>query len=79
MLTVGSQTVSSLGTFILAMTLHPGVQKAAQAEIDRVIGGDRLPSFEDLEEGSLPYITAIMLEVLRYVSRKSLTVGTAAY
>ncbi|KAJ3553129.1 hypothetical protein NM688_g3785 [Phlebia brevispora] len=57
-------TVSALGTFLLAMVLHPEVQRKAQAEIDRVIGHDRLPTFED--EQDLPYITAVMREVLRW-------------
>lgn len=35
------------------MTLHPEVQRKAQAEIDAVIGNDRLPNFEDRED--LPY------------------------
>lgn len=47
------------------MTLHPEVQAKAQAEIDRVIDGERLPEFGD--EDSLPYVTAVMKELLRYV------------
>ena len=46
------------------MTLYPEVQLKAQQEIDRVIGRDRLPTFED--RSSLPYINAIVLEVLRW-------------
>lgn len=51
-------------TFYLAMTLYPAVFRRAQEEIDRIIGDDRLPSFADC--GSLPYITAICKEVLRW-------------
>ena len=36
----------------------------AQAEIDRVVGRDRLPNFEDKNE--LPYTRALILEVLRW-------------
>jgi cytochrome P450 len=50
--------------FVLAMVLYPDVQKCAQAEIDSVIGKDRLPLFEDRE--SLPYVDAIVREVLRW-------------
>ena len=57
------QTVSSLLTFTLAMLLNPAIQKAAQEQIDQVIGHDRLPDYEDVE--SLPYIVAVMLETLR--------------
>lgn len=45
------------------MVLYPDVQKAAQEEIDRVIGPDCLP--EHMDRNSLPHITAIMKECLR--------------
>lgn len=57
-------TVSTLTTFFLAMTLHPEAQKRAQAELDVVVG-DRLPTFADKD--SLPYVTAVMKEVLRWL------------
>ncbi|KAJ7924303.1 cytochrome P450 [Mycena leptocephala] len=57
-------TVASLGTFALAMLLHPDTQKMAQLEIDSVVGRDRLPTFED--KPTLPYITAVVNEVLRW-------------
>ena len=47
------------------MVLHPEVQQRAREELDRVVGRDRLPDFTDRD--SLPYITAITKEVLRYV------------
>ena len=64
-----TQTPSSITSFILAMTLHPLVQTQAQAELDAVIGspGDtdiRLPTFTDREH--LPYVNAIVKEVLRW-------------
>ena len=46
------------------MAMNPEVQKRAQMEIDTVVGTDRLPEFGDY--GSLPYITAIIKEVLRW-------------
>lgn len=45
------------------MALHPDVIRKAQAELDRVIGQDRLPTLED--QPQLPYITAIFREGLR--------------
>ncbi|KAG1747567.1 cytochrome P450 [Suillus lakei] len=57
-------TVSAIYSFFLAMTLFPDVQQKAQAEIDAVVGPDRLPSFADRE--SLPYIEALVKEVLRW-------------
>lgn len=50
--------------FILAMTLYPSVMRKAQAEIDAVVGRDRVPNFRD--EPSLPYIRAIVKETLRW-------------
>ncbi|KAG8905314.1 hypothetical protein FRB99_000240 [Tulasnella sp. 403] len=51
-------------TLILALTLNPHVQTLAHAELDRVIGSDRLPTLDDHDD--LPYITAIVLETLRW-------------
>nr|BAL05107.1 cytochrome P450 [Phanerodontia chrysosporium] len=57
-------TVSTLSTFVLAMMTHPDVQRTAQEHIDRVTGGDRLPTIEDRD--ALPYVTAIIKEALRW-------------
>ncbi|KAF8965476.1 cytochrome P450 [Flammula alnicola] len=57
-------TVSTLASFILAVVTHPEVQVKAQEELDRVVGRDRLPEFSD--RSSLPYINAIVKEVLRW-------------
>ncbi|KAF9475163.1 cytochrome P450 [Pholiota conissans] len=57
-------TTSALGTFIYAMATHPTVQKKAQEELDRIVGADRLPNFDD--EASLPYVQAILREVARW-------------
>ncbi|KAG2139863.1 cytochrome P450 [Suillus bovinus] len=57
-------TVSTIYSIFLAMTLFPNVQKKAQAEIDAVVGTDRLPSFADRD--SLPYIEALVKESLRW-------------
>ena len=46
------------------MTLFPEAQKKAQAEIDAVVGTDRLPVLEDRER--LPYVDALVKEVLRF-------------
>ena len=46
------------------MTLHPEVQAKAQAEITRVVGSDRLPTYNDRD--SLPYIEAVYKELLRW-------------
>ena len=52
------------GAFFLAMALYPEVQKKAQQELDAVVGGERLPDFSDRQ--SLPYINALVKELLRW-------------
>jgi cytochrome P450 len=46
------------------MTLYPEVQRKAQAEIDSVVGNLRLPDYSD--QDVLPYIQAVLKEVLRW-------------
>ncbi|KAJ7637835.1 cytochrome P450 monooxygenase [Mycena rosella] len=62
----GTEAIAiSLNAFILAMIVWPDVQRKAQAELDAAgVGKDRLPDFTD--EESLPYISAIVKEVLRW-------------
>ncbi|KAJ3555937.1 hypothetical protein NM688_g2303 [Phlebia brevispora] len=50
--------------FFLAMVAYPDVQKRAQEDLDFFVGPGRLPTFED--SASLPFIQAILLEVLRW-------------
>ncbi|KAJ8518591.1 hypothetical protein ONZ45_g4347 [Pleurotus djamor] len=57
-------TVAAIGFFVQGILTNPSVLTKAQAEIDRVIGPNRLPDFED--EPSLPYISAIVKETLRW-------------
>lgn len=57
-------TAATLNTFMLAITVFPDVLKAAQEELDRVVGKDRLPTFDDEER--LPYIRAMVKETLRW-------------
>lgn len=58
------QTVSAMYTFFLAMVLYPDVLRKAQAEVDAVVGADRLPGFADREK--LPYVDAMVKETLRW-------------
>ncbi|KAH9919878.1 cytochrome P450 [Amylocystis lapponica] len=61
----GADTVSSaISSFMLLMILNPDAQKQAQAEIEQVIGNDRLPDIDD--EHNLPYVSALIKEVLRW-------------
>ncbi|OSX57811.1 hypothetical protein POSPLADRAFT_1155877 [Postia placenta MAD-698-R-SB12] len=52
-------------SFILAMLRFPDVQKKAQAEIDAVVGSERLPQTSD--RPSLPYIRSLIAEVYRWL------------
>ncbi|KAJ7928218.1 cytochrome P450 [Mycena leptocephala] len=56
-------SVGIMCSFILAMALHPQIQKTAQKALDASLGG-RLPDFSDY--GHTPYIEALINEVLRW-------------
>ncbi len=58
------QTFSTLLSFFMAMAMYPEVQRKAQAELDAVIGPNRLPEHGDRE--SLPYVNAVAKEALRW-------------
>jgi len=45
------------------MIMYPEVLAKAQAEMDSVIGSDRLPDFDD--RSSLPYFELVMKELYR--------------
>jgi len=69
----GSDTgLTALLTFILAMLCFPHAQREAQEELDEVIGKERLPDHED--EGSLPYVKAIVYECFRWQTVTPLSV-----
>jgi len=59
-------TTSSMYWWMLAMLAFPETQKRAQAELDAVVGRGRVPGFTDLP--SLPYLRAMVKEVLRWRS-----------
>jgi cytochrome P450 len=67
------QIQSALSIAFFCIALHPEAQKRAQEEIDRVVGTDRLPTFED--RASLPYVEAVWRETLRW--RPALPAGNA--
>jgi len=58
-------SAGSLITFVLACcAFGPNFIPKAQEELDRVVGSERLPNFDDKED--LPYIQAIVGETLRW-------------
>ncbi|KAI8950858.1 putative O-methylsterigmatocystin oxidoreductase [Xylaria longipes] len=60
----GSETSSvTLHNLVLHLAANLSVQRAAHEEIMRVVGPDRLPTYDDIKD--LPYIRACIKEVLR--------------
>ncbi|KAF4539242.1 Cytochrome p450 protein [Lasiodiplodia theobromae] len=59
-------TAGSMLTSIMLLTLHPEVQKKAQAQLDEVCGVDRVPSWADFDK--LQYINGIVKEGTRWKS-----------
>ncbi|KAJ8522782.1 hypothetical protein ONZ45_g656 [Pleurotus djamor] len=70
-------TWSTLAVFILALVLHPEVQRKAQGEIDRVVGSDRLPDFDDYDD--LPYVSGVVQEALRFIGIPHRSIGDDIY
>ncbi|EUC60844.1 cytochrome P450 family oxidoreductase [Rhizoctonia solani AG-3 Rhs1AP] len=62
--TAGSTTTASIvNSFFLMAALYPEITQKAQAEIDSVVGRERIPSLQD--RSSLPYTDAMVQEVMR--------------
>lgn len=61
MLTV-TQTAGTIAWLIAILSKRPDLQAKAYAEIESVVGNNRLPDFSD--ESSLPYIRALLKEVI---------------
>ncbi|KAI0058231.1 cytochrome P450 [Artomyces pyxidatus] len=57
-------TVAAVLSFFLMLVQYPAVQEKAQAELDAITGGSRLPDFTD--RARLPYINAVCMELLRW-------------
>jgi cytochrome P450 len=55
---------STLNNFLLAMSLHPHIVKRAQKELDRVVGANRMATWEDQKDH--PYIRALIKENLQW-------------
>ncbi|RDB14793.1 hypothetical protein Hypma_016543 [Hypsizygus marmoreus] len=56
-------TASTMQSFVLFMLSHPHVLERARAEVDRVVGEERMPGWED--EPRMPYLVACIKETLR--------------
>ncbi|KAH9842975.1 cytochrome P450 [Rhodofomes roseus] len=65
MFAAGSDTTASaLSVVTMAAALHPEAQARVQAQLDKVVGRDRAPTFED--EDMLPEVTAFFMETARW-------------
>ncbi|KAH8101908.1 cytochrome P450 [Cristinia sonorae] len=61
----GSDTTTALLiSAILALTVNPIIQARLQAELDTVVGKDRLPDFSDKD--NLPYLQCVISEAIRW-------------
>lgn len=71
----GNTTWSTLMVCILNLLCHPEIQQKARAQIDSVVGMDRLPTFDDRDK--LPYIEHIIQETTRWAPLSPLGVPHA--
>ena len=57
-------TAAAMMSFVLCMCLYPEWQTKMQEEVDRVVGDDRIPDYNDIP--SLPTCRAVIKEVMRW-------------
>ncbi|KAK7041609.1 hypothetical protein VNI00_009199 [Paramarasmius palmivorus] len=69
-------TAGALTWLILAMVRFPEVQSKAQEELDEVVGRSKIPTLADMD--NLPYMRAIIKEVLRWRPPTPISVFHAA-
>ncbi|TBU41989.1 cytochrome P450 [Dichomitus squalens] len=55
------------------MTMFPDVQERAQAELDSIVGNEKLTTFAD--RSSLPYVNAVLKEDMRWQAITPIGVG----
>lgn len=60
----------------MALALNPHVLARAQEEVDTIVGSNRIPTFDD--EHKLPYIKAMIREVLRWRPTAAATIPHAS-
>ncbi|EJF59311.1 cytochrome P450 [Dichomitus squalens LYAD-421 SS1] len=60
----GETTYSTVLTCLMAMALHPDKLRKAQAELDEIVGTERMPKISD--KVNLPYVNAVIKETMRW-------------
>jgi cytochrome P450 len=68
---------AALLAFFFLMATYPDVQRRAQTELDDVIGRSQLPTEADFGRADLPYVHALIKEVLRWAP--SAPLGTSRH
>ncbi|XP_049726420.1 cytochrome P450 1B1 [Elephas maximus indicus] len=66
---------TALQWLLVLFTRYPEVQARVQAELDQVVGRDRLPCMDD--QPNLPYIMAFLYEAMRFSSFVPVTIPHA--
>jgi len=73
MIEAGSETTSQiLNNTIVGMLSNPEVMEKCHEELDRVIGGDRTPTIDDVQK--LPWVRSLV-KVIERLGPGKLTVG----
>ena len=67
------QLISFSWTFLMGMLINPDAQRKAHAEMDAVVGRERLPTAAD--RPALPYLEAVLTEMLRWLPSATLGVS----
>ncbi|XP_004765557.1 cytochrome P450 1B1 [Mustela putorius furo] len=66
---------TALQWLLILFTRYPDVQARVQAELDQVVGRDRLPCLDD--QPKLPYVMAFLYEAMRFSSFVPVTIPHA--
>ncbi|KAG7333887.1 hypothetical protein KOW79_002294 [Hemibagrus wyckioides] len=65
-------TSTALQWIVLLLVRYPDIQKKLQEEVEKVVGRNRLPSFQDQQH--LPYVMAFIYEMMRFSSFVPVTI-----
>jgi cytochrome P450 len=60
------QTAITVYTLFVLLARYPEVQAKAKAEVDNVVGRERMPEVKDTSVTQMPYLDALVKELLRF-------------